>query len=118
MGEFETLLAAACANFDATFGPNATSGVDPAIALAKLVSLLCLFLELFLTIHPYANGNGHCGRLIVWIILVRYGFIPTNWPLDAKPPAPAYAKAISAYRDKNKLPLETLLMQCIQGPPP
>ena len=44
--------------------------------LLATVKFACRVLEVFLRIHPYANGNGHTGRFIVWAVLGRYGYWP------------------------------------------
>jgi hypothetical protein len=84
----------------------------PPEKLNYLVMFACAVLVEFLRIHPYVNGNGHAGRLIVWLILAKFGYWPERWPLDT---SPAYGQLISHYRDGNKKPLEQFVMQCIAG---
>jgi hypothetical protein len=91
--------------------PKLTAGrrVQLAVAIAA-----CVF-ELFLRIHPYANGNGHAARFCVWAILGRYGLWPRKWPIEPRPTDPPYTPAIVEYRNGNAEPLETMLLHCILG---
>jgi fido (protein-threonine AMPylation protein) len=82
--------------------------LDPAEALVKLIDILCDLLESFFTIHPYANGNGHTGRLLVWVLLARHGFIPRKWSIDAKQP---YGRALNAYRAGKPRELQLWLLR-------
>ncbi|RQT65784.1 hypothetical protein DF043_05730 [Burkholderia cepacia] len=84
--------------------------------LLYVTEFAALVLVEFLRIHPYANGNGHIGRLLVWTILGRYGFWPKAWPLDDRPPPP-YVECIVAYRNGNKEPLVQFMLRAIIGPP-
>ncbi|MET3513040.1 fido (protein-threonine AMPylation protein) [Pseudacidovorax sp. 1753] len=62
------------------------------------------FFAEFLAIHPYANGNGHMSRLLVWCLFRMAGLrcviwnVPTRnaWPTD---------EAIFLFRKGNKQPL-------------
>jgi fido (protein-threonine AMPylation protein) len=80
------------------------------VLLKKLVALLAKYLVYFFTIHPYANGNGHTGRFIVWVLLARFGMTPKSWPLDS---SPDYGKAIMDHRDGKPQALEDFVMQRI-----
>ena len=64
----------------------------------------CRAFELFLRIHPYANGNGHIGRFLIWCILGRYGHWPRRWSVDPRPPDPPYSDFIFRYRNGDKGP--------------
>lgn len=90
--------------------PNAR--LAPEEKLYYLVTFACRVLVEFLRIHPYANGNGHMGRFLVWMITARYGYWPQKWPLDESPP---YHQLLSDYRDGNPLPLETFVLRSIAG---
>jgi hypothetical protein len=74
--------------------------------LRLLIGVAALVFVLFLTIHPYANGNGHVGRFIVWSVLGRFGYWPRSWTIEPKPPDPPYSKNIKLHRDGNFGPLE------------
>jgi len=80
--------------------------------LHYIVALACHVFVEFLTIHPYANGNGHAGRLIVWSILARYGYWPRRWPVDPRP-APPYADLIMRSRSGDREPLEQYVLQTL-----
>lgn len=81
--------------------------------LLRLVQLLAATMVRFFTIHPYANGNGHMGRLLVWAALGRYNRLPVQWWLDASPPR--YGPLIDAHRAGDFKPLEMYLLKCIVG---
>ena len=80
--------------------------VSPAASFGMLIDVLCDILEGFFTVHPFANGNGHAGRMLVWVLLARHGFAPKSWSIDAKQP---YAKALDLYRAGNHAPLRLFL---------
>jgi Fic/DOC family len=102
------------------------AGLDAAFKLAD--SLLCrnekmryaviavckIFVD-FLTIHPYANGNGHIARFFVTAILGRYDIWTKTFPIEPRPPDPPYSDLISAYRSGCPLPLEQFIFQCLLG---
>lgn len=80
--------------------------------LSYLVKFACRVLVQFLRIHPYANGNGHIGRLMVWMLLAKFGYWPISWPLDDHPP---YDDLLSKYRDNDEQPLEQFVLAAIAG---
>lgn len=69
--------------------------------------------EPWLRIHPYANGNGHAARFIVWAILGRYEYWPNQWPIDPRPDPP-YGDALVRYRNGEREPLERLIIQSLR----
>jgi len=83
--------------------------------LLKFVSVLADVLQQFLTIHPYMDGNGHCGRLLVFMMMARAGYTPVNWDVDSKQP---YGQALSDHRRGKPGALQTFLLQAIVGFPP
>jgi hypothetical protein len=93
----------------------------PDIQLSKadkiiyLVAAACQIFVEFLRIHPYANGNGHIARFLIFIFLGRHGYWPVKWPLDDRPPDPPYSTLISEYRNGKKDLLEQFMMKCILG---
>ena len=78
-----------------------------------IVTAACRIFELFLRIHPYANGNGHTARFCIWSLLGRYGLWPNNWPIDPRPPDPPYTSLIFKYRNGDKTPLENYIIQTL-----
>jgi hypothetical protein len=82
----------------------------PAVVLARAATILAEILEQFLTIHPYANGNGHAARLLVGVLLGRFGYPPKKWPFDH---SPNYGQALTDHRDGNKTPLIAFILQSI-----
>jgi fido (protein-threonine AMPylation protein) len=112
MAMFDQNLAVAIKKFDETF--SATSAkCTPEVLLVQFVSILANFLTMFLTIHPFANGNGHTGRLLIWVLMTRFGFWPVCWPLDA---SPNYGQALTDHRNGKKATLENFLLKSIIGP--
>ena len=78
--------------------------LHPNERLVRAVGMACALLVDFLRIHPYANGNGHIGRFLVWLALARAGIWPKRWPMNDKIPMP-YPMLLSEYRDGNRVPL-------------
>lgn len=73
-------------------------------SIVRAVGAACALLVEFLRIHPYANGNGHMGRFLVWLSLARAGIWPRRWPLNDKVPYP-YGMLLTEYRNGNREPL-------------
>jgi fido (protein-threonine AMPylation protein) len=90
---------------------DADSSLSQKDRLQYMVALACSTFVNFLTVHPYVNGNGHAGRLIVWCILGRYGYLPKNWPVEPRPADPPYTLMIWLYRNGNRQPLESHILQ-------
>lgn len=90
---------------------DASKGVVPDnIHVLNAVKLTSFILNEFFLIHPYANGNGHIGRTVVWMILSRYGYRPHRLHIDH---SPSYAQQLMAYRDGNRQLLEAFLLSCM-----
>jgi Fic/DOC family len=89
---------------------------DDALAqFTQSIRLACYLFELFLRIHPYANGNGHIARLIVWAVLGRYDRWPESWPVEPRPPDPPYTTMIVEYRNGNHGLLEEFMIKTVLG---
>lgn len=103
------LLDERCKSLLAAYAARVSApGADEALAFALLVDVLCDLLELFFSVHPYANGNGHMGRLLAWALFAQHGFAPRNWSVDSKQP---YGKALDAYRKGDRRPLRLFLVK-------
>lgn len=81
--------------------------------LLFVVALACRVFVQFLRVHPYANGNGHAARFVIWALLGRYGYWPRRWPIEPRPPDPPYTSLIEEYRKGNTEPLERFVLTCI-----
>jgi len=77
-----------------------------------LVTFSTKILVEFLRIHPYANGNGHMARFIIFTLLAQHDIWPKKWPFEESPP---YYDLISDYRDGNSQPLEDFILKSILG---
>lgn len=86
----------------------------PHVALLKFTERLATILERFLTIHPFKDGNGHTGRLLIYLMMVRAGYAPKHWSIDAKQP---YGDALSAHRRGKPGALQKFLLEAIVGAP-
>lgn len=82
---------------------------------AYVIHLVCDVLSEFLRIHPYANGNGHMGRFIVWALLLRFGYVPRSWPMEERPPEPGYSTSLWYWRRGQKAPLVHYMIACVNG---
>jgi fido (protein-threonine AMPylation protein) len=87
-----------------------SSRVSEEDKLFYVVTFACRILVEFLRVHPYANGNGHMGRFIVWLILAKFGYWPKRWPLHQSPP---YHDLLKTYRDGDPTQLEKFVLQCL-----
>ena len=87
--------------------------LTPAQRAAAAVKLSCSALVSFFTIHPYANGNGHVGRSLLWILLMQFKFVPSNWTIDPRPAIPNYDMMIAMHRRGQPDALEQYVLQRI-----
>ncbi len=82
---------------------------------AKLVvysRLISHFVVAFLSIHPYANGNGHISRLIAWAMFCYKGFNIQNWDLDKRPDQP-FDSFIAMYQQGHQDAMAYYFMQLL-----
>jgi fido (protein-threonine AMPylation protein) len=88
------------------------SKLDPAHRAVATVRIACAAFVDYLTIHPFADGNGHASRALLWITLARFGYYPTHWTIDPRPVfSPySYAELIVRYRDGDTQPLEDFVL--------
>lgn len=78
------------------------------VQLARAVA--CLF-EMFLTIHPFANGNGHIARLLVWAVFGRYDFWMDSWTVEPRLSDPDYGQALYEHRRQRREKLVQLILR-------
>jgi hypothetical protein len=90
--------------------------LSPQEKLLNVVRFSCAVFELFLRIHPYADGNGHAARFILWAILGRYGYWPRRFRIEPKPDdVNRYNQSISLHRSGQPQHLEAFVLECIIG---
>ncbi len=89
--------------------------ISPEDKLLNTVAFGCMIFDAVLRVHPYANGNGHAARFILWAILGKYGYWLKQFPIEPRPNHPLYAWAIAQYRKGNKQALEDYILMCIAG---
>lgn len=111
MKQFGEQYAAAMERFAEAFGQARDMPTRAALTV-KLAEVLAVFLVRFFVTHPYANGNGHMGRMIVLAMFGRVGIVPVQWTIDDRPP---YDDAIAAFRRGVTKPLVMVILKCI-GP--
>ncbi len=79
--------------------------------LSELVDFTANLFVDFLTIHPYANGNGHMSRFVLWGIFGRYGYeFDNHFDIEPGPKDADYYDSIFNHRRKydNRLRLRIL----------
>lgn len=89
--------------------------ISPEDKLINTVAFACAIFDEVLRVHPYANGNGHAARFIIWAILGKYGYWPKQFPIEPRPNHPLYTWAITEYQKGNKEALENYILMCIAG---
>jgi hypothetical protein len=113
MGGLEKSIAADMAGIDAA---HAKPGLSAGEKLIFSVAYACrLFIE-FLTVHPYANGNGHIARWIITAVLRQHGYKLNNFPVEPRPPDPPYSDMIFRYRNGEVELLESYIIRLISIP--
>ncbi|WP_375048832.1 hypothetical protein [Bradyrhizobium sp. 8-10B] len=90
-----------------------SSVMSDAEKLVRCSQLLAALFVYFLEIHPYLNGNGHMGRLIVIAGFRRQGFYAARWPVHPRPADPPYSRLIAQYRSGNRRNFEDFLLSCL-----
>ncbi|MGP8475057.1 hypothetical protein [Burkholderia sp. PR2] len=91
---------------------QAATALSAADALVGRLDVVLDRMVEFLAIHPYANGNGHMQRFIVWCFFAAMNFWPKKWPMDVRPPRP-YDDYIAAYRIGEKDPLRHYMLSLV-----
>jgi len=75
------------------------------------IAFACRIFVDFLTIHPYANGNGHAARFCLISILFRYGILLRGWRIEPRPGDPHYSDRIKRYRDGDHTQFEEFVVR-------
>lgn len=81
--------------------------------LFRTVEIAAALFVFFLEIHPYVNGNGHMGRLILMCFLNVYGIRLSRFSVHPRPADPPYSKFIAEHRSGNQKPLIYFILSCI-----
>lgn len=79
--------------------------------LLETIIAMCDLHVRFLTVHPYLNGNGHMARFVLVALLGRYGYWPSRFPIEPKPPG-RYYDTLTPYRDGKTEPLLEFVLDC------
>ena len=87
------------------------SRLSAADKLIFAVAFACRMFVQFLTIHPYANGNGHVARWMLNVAMWRHGYRVNNFPVEPRPPDPPYTEMIYRYRNGEVEILEGYILK-------
>lgn len=82
--------------------------------LIILLEYISVFYIYFILIHPYVNGNGHTQRFLLWCLLLKYGYLPRNYPIDPRPSDPRYIDTIRKYLDGDRASLIEYLLEIVR----
>jgi fido (protein-threonine AMPylation protein) len=63
----------------------------------------------FNRVHPFANGNGHVSRFLVFSILMRNGYRPKNWDVGTRGDDAMFA----AYYSGSVVPMFKFILEKI-----
>jgi hypothetical protein len=96
---------------------HGSTTATPSDKLLNAVEVACEAMVQLFTVHPYANGNGHAGRFVLWALLLRYGYAPRPpvWPVEPSPVPPErqrYSELVKRYRDGHR---EDLVAAVLEG---
>ena len=91
---------------------SASPLIDPTDRAIAVVRVACDAIVHFLTIHPFADGNGHTARALLWIILFQFGYKPDKWTIEPRP-LQTYGDLIAKHRRRDTEPLEQYVLSCI-----
>ena len=80
--------------------------------LIRMIKLAVALFVRFLEVHPFVNGNGHMGRLLLSGIMSRYGIRLSRFPIHDRPHR-NYGELIRRYRNGITGDLESFVIGCI-----
>lgn len=101
------------ANLAALDAASEQPTLSAAQKLVFVVAYACrLFVE-FLTIHPYADGNGHVARWLLIGTLGKQGYLLKDFPIEPSPDRPLYLDMIFRHRNGEVEVLELYVLRKI-----
>jgi Fic family protein len=107
----EAVSALLASGFQALDAKHSDRKLSDEEKLYATVSFACAAFVQLLTIHPYADGNGHAARFVAWAILGHYDYWPREWTIEPRPTHATYADEIVAHRNGNPTPLIRHMLQ-------
>lgn len=111
MAAFAEALRTGFANADAAVASPASQRED---LLLNLVRFACQAFDVFQRIHPYANGNGHVARFLIWSVLGKYNFWPRRFTIEPRPNEPRFIELIVRHRNGDREPLVEFVLSQLQ----
>jgi Fic family protein len=87
-----------------TLPPNASPSVDPLI-------LSCAAHAWFVYIHPFADGNGRTARILMNLLLMRYGY---PIAVITKDDRQRYYDALEESQSSDLTPFAGLVLECVE----
>jgi Fic/DOC family protein len=97
---------------------NASNAISAEEKLAQIIEAAAYILGGFNVVHPFANGNGHVSRLLVFAFLSRYGYEPKSWLMHSpknQADRDAYDALFLAFRANDSKPLQNFLFDKVAG---
>jgi Fic family protein len=89
------------------------SEIPPESKFASTIEIACKIASEFMRIHPYADGNGHIGRICLLGILTHFGYFPKRFPIEPRPDAPGYSDAIYEHQQGRVEPFHKYVEICM-----
>lgn len=81
---------------------------DHAEAYLELARFVADVISNFQDIHPYADGNGHIGRLLAWVVMGHYNLAPAALDIHENP---GWDADVASHQEGNPQPLVRILME-------
>ena len=83
----------------------------------RTVEVISRLVFLFWRIHPYADGNGHLGRVRIAALAWRYGYRVHSLEIHPRPESPTFEEAVHAYDQGRHEPFHLYLESCLTRKP-